>query len=127
MTLHELIAARLTTPFAWGVHDCCLWAADAVQVQTGVDPAAPWRGTYSDAIGAARLVRELGGLEAIGAKAGTIIRPMAAALGDIGLLRRGDRDVLGVCAGQEWMLVGDHGLVPVRLDEAALAWRVNRG
>lgn len=127
MTLHDLIAERLTMPFAWGTHDCCLWAADAVLTQTGVDHAAAYRGTYGDALGAARLVRDLGGLEAIAARAGTLIRPMQAALGDIGLLHRGDRDVLGVCAGQEWLVVGDFGLVPLRLDEAALAWSVSRG
>jgi hypothetical protein len=127
MTLHQLIAERLRAPFAWGLHDCCLWAADAVLVQTGVDHAAPWRGTYRNARGAARVVRELGGMETIGAMAGELIRPLQAALGDVGLLHRGDRDMLGVCAGQEWLVPSDHGLVPLRLEEAAMAWRVGLG
>ena len=47
--LDALIASRMAAPFAWGAHDCCLFAADAVLAQTGEDPAAEFRGTYASA------------------------------------------------------------------------------
>jgi len=34
-------------PFAYGTHDCALFAAGAVEAMTGVDLAKDWRGAYS--------------------------------------------------------------------------------
>lgn len=125
--MHALVAQRMRTPFAWGVHDCCLWAADAVRAQTGVDPAQAWRGRYGTAREALRLLAELGGLRAVAAAAGEPIAPMAAREGDIGLLQRPDRELLAVCAGEVWLAPGPTGLVPVPLSAATAAWRVSRG
>ena len=77
-------------PFAWGVSDCALFMADWVRFARGLDPAASLRGRYRCHLGAARHIRRLGGLEAMG-------RTLAAAAGlpetddpkpgDIGLVR----------------------------------------
>jgi hypothetical protein len=39
--------ASLTRTFEWGVFDCALASCEAIAAMTGVDPAAPFRGTYS--------------------------------------------------------------------------------
>lgn len=65
MTPRDFIAAASRQPFAWGRHDCLLLAADWVRTATGRDPAEAWRGTYASALGALRLIRRAGGLEAL--------------------------------------------------------------
>lgn len=125
--LRALIAARMAEPFAWGRHDCCLWAADAVLATTGRDPADDVRGTYSTAQDALRLLASLGGLEAVGARAGAPIAPLLAAEGDIGLLEVDGRQGLGVCIGPGWVAPAAHGLVLHQLDQASMAWRVSHG
>lgn len=52
MTLSEFLKAQTARPFARGESDCAMFVADWVQEQTGHDPAARVRGTYSDAAGA---------------------------------------------------------------------------
>lgn len=40
-------------PFAWGRHDCCIFAAGAVLAMTGTDAMAEFRGRYSTKRGSA--------------------------------------------------------------------------
>lgn len=127
IALQGLITERMQMPFAWGSHDCCLWAADAVLAQTGIDPAANERGTYFDVDGAARLLRELGGLSEVGRRAGPEIPPLMAQFGDIGLMQIDGRQMLGVCAGQVWLAPGIERMSAAPLESAVQAWRVNRG
>ena len=122
-----LVAQRSRTPFAWGSHDCCLWAADAVLAITGVDLAAAYRGTYACAAGAARLLQRLGGLAALGQQVGPAIAPLQATVGDVGLVQRSDRQMLAVCCGAGWLVPGTAGLVLLQLDEALQAWRISHG
>lgn len=61
--LAEFIEERRDTPFEWGKSDCCLVMADWVLLRSGVDIMAQHRGTYAGWKQAARLWRELGGLE----------------------------------------------------------------
>lgn len=106
--LDATVRAAKAQPFAWGSRDCCLWAADAVLACTGHDPAAQWRGTYSAALGAMRLVDELGGLAAIGAMAGPEIPPNRATTGDVGLIQGiTGREMLGVYSGQAWLVLAE--------------------
>lgn len=122
--LDALIAARMATPFAWGTHDCCLFAADAVLAQTGEDPAAEFRGTYSDAASALGLLQDLGGLPAVAARAGDPIPPLCARVGDIGLVEYEGRASLAVCAGPVWLVPAEQGLAALPIDCAIAAWRV---
>jgi uncharacterized protein DUF6950 len=59
--LAEFLSAALARDFAWGRHDCMLFAADWALALTGRDPAAPWRGTYSDEAGARAIIQASGG------------------------------------------------------------------
>ncbi|GLQ36758.1 hypothetical protein GCM10007908_03780 [Rhizobium albus] len=65
MTIEEAIAATLDRwgrePFARGSTDCDMLMADYVQMLTGKDPAAAWRGRYHDDEGAEEFIRLAGG------------------------------------------------------------------
>ena len=124
MRLGELTAQRLDQPFAWGERDCCLWAADAVQAVTGVDPATGLRGTYATAYGAARVLHEQGGLAALCERhLGAEILPAQAQVGDVGLVDEGPSGALVVCLGLHWMGQRERGLGPVMTDKVLRAWR----
>ena len=62
-TLADMVLAAEDVPFAWGTHDCCMWTADVVKAMSvdGIDLAAPYRGTYSDAAGAADVIADATG------------------------------------------------------------------
>jgi len=122
--LDALIASRMATPFAWGMHDCCLFAADAVLAQTGEDPAAEFRGTYASAAEALALLRDLGGLSALASRAGEPVAALCAQVGDIGLVTHEGRELLGLCAGPVWLVPAEQGLAALPIDSASVAWRV---
>ena len=123
--LQACLAERWSTPFAWGQQDCVLFAADCVQACTGIDLAAQMRGTYRDAIGAARLVQELGGMAAIAAAhCGREIPPALAQPGDVGLVLNAGRECLAVCTGAVWHAPGVNGLEQLPMHSAMRAWRL---
>lgn len=96
-------------PFAWGEHDCALFAMGAVKAMTGVDPAELYRGTYSDRSGSADALRTLGSgtlLKTITAWFGTPKHPSLAHRGDV-VMR--DRNTLGICVGLYCWFVGEEG------------------
>jgi hypothetical protein len=125
--LQLCLAERWSLHFAWGSHDCALFGADCVLAQTGYDPAAGLRGTYSDAAGAARVIRDLGGLRAIAAaRLGSEVTPLLAQPGDIGLVMSGGRECFAVCAGDAWIAPSIDGLEHVPMACALTAWRCVR-
>lgn len=48
--------------FDWPEWNCCFWSAGWVHKVTGQDPAQPYRGQFSTALGAMRVVKEYGGM-----------------------------------------------------------------
>lgn len=97
-------------PFVWGTHDCALFAASCVNAQTGVDPAAAFRGTYDTRIGAAEALRDKG--------QGTLLKTVRewfeaipvpfAKRGDLVMRDTSERDrALGVCVGLYSYFVGE--------------------
>lgn len=122
-----LVTERMRTPFCWGQHDCCLWAADAVKAQTGVDHAAEYRGTYFTELQAARVLRELGGLAELAGRVGSERLPLTAQTGDVGLVFDGSRELLGICVGAHWLVPATYGLAALPLSAARRAWSVARG
>jgi hypothetical protein len=125
--LAALVTQAHSRPFAWGQRDCCLWAADCVKAQTGTDPAEGLRGTYATARAAMALVEQLGGMAEIGARCGTEIHPLMAMHGDIGLVQHEGRELLALCNGDHWLVVGPEGLLHLPVTVAVLAWRVGHG
>lgn len=124
--LNAYLAAVRKMPFRWGAHDCALYIAGAVEVMTGVDPAAAYRGQYSTELGAAKALKKLG--------AGTLEATLDATFPPIatGFIGRGDLawngESVGVCIGADALFVGEEGssvgLVRIPRREWVKGWRV---
>ncbi len=98
-------------PFAWGVNDCCLFAADWVLAATGRDLAAEYRGQYATALGALRFVESAGGVEGLVQRAGgRRIDAKLARRGDVIARDVGEGTGLGVCIGALAAFVAEDGL-----------------
>ena len=118
------LESRRATPFAWGSHDCCRFAAGAAEAMTGRDAMAAF--TYRNELGAQRLIRRAGSLDelvrrTLGEPLPTVLR---AGRGDVVLadLERGP--TVGLCLGQSCAFAGDVGVVYRPLAFARLAWRI---
>lgn len=55
--LNELIKASMEAPFSWGVMDCCVFAAKAVDAQYGTEIEKDTH-SYSTEIGANRFIKK---------------------------------------------------------------------
>jgi hypothetical protein len=58
--LSDYISNKRDEPFQYGVNDCCMFAAGAVEAMTGVDPMEEFKGTYSDLRGSIKVLKEIG-------------------------------------------------------------------
>lgn len=129
--LFDAVTMRQDRAFQWGVHDCCLFACDVIRDAGGVDYAAPFRGRYRSAAGAARVLRRFagGGLEAAAEKIAQDngleeVPPLMAQRGDFVLLDAAAGPALGVCLGATFIAAGPAGAVTLPLKRARRAWRV---
>jgi hypothetical protein len=124
--LAALVEARRHTPFAWGMHDCGLFAADAVLACTGTDPAAHLRGRYASEAEAEALLGEqglYGFVRAIEAARGTTLCAVSLAQrGDTALVQLGNLLAMGVVLGDVVAAPGTNGLAFVRIDAARRVW-----
>ena len=128
-----LITDRLRAPFAWGSNDCVLFAADNVLALTGEDLALGLR-THTNALGAARALRRLGGLAALVERAlGPSCHAAGATQGDVVMVLMGDgrdtgcatRSALGVCLNPQSAIgPGVDGLRQIPMARALCAWKV---
>lgn len=128
--LTRFLEEREQLPFAWGQHDCCLFACDWIREATGWDPAARFRGEYRNREGALRALRELGrgtlpttasGIaEAVGAA--PYSQPLRAQRGDIALIETDLGPALGVVMGPHIVSTGPAGLITVPLRSALRVW-----
>ena len=112
-------------PFEWGRADCCLFIADAVQAMTDVDPAAAYRGRYSNETGARLALKRHGKTTLVAtfdAAFGASVEPARAHRGDIVQI---DELTVGVCMGAFGYFVGDAGLVRRPYADFARAWVIS--
>jgi len=124
LLLDALIYSRLHTPFRWGAHDCCLFAADCIQAMTGADPARKLRGlTVRRSM---RFVKDCGGMVGLAIHfLGAPTRGDSARVGDIVAIPAGGRVLLAVCTGRDRVVApGPMGLSSIALKSALCAWRV---
>lgn len=122
--LSAFVRERRNIPFSWGYQDCCLFAADAVHIMTGEDLAAEFRGTYTDAISATRILKEHGGLESIVDSKLESVPVTFASRGSVVVIERVHGLALGIVMA-EFALVPDvNGLNPFPLLGASRAWKV---
>ena len=124
--LAELVEARRHMHFAWGTHDCGLWAADAVLACTGRDPAADLRGRYTTEAEAEAL---MGGDGLYGlirrmeeARGTALCPPHLAQRGDTALVMLGNQAIMGVVLGDRVAVPGTDGLVFLPLAAARPPW-----
>lgn len=124
--LAEYIHSKRFAPFEWGVHDCCLFAANCIEVMTGEDQAIMYRGTYSNEVGALRLLKELGGVVGIANKLLGPTTPVSfAQRGDVVLaIDEDDRESLAICTGDVYVAPGRTRLVYRPVLSALKAWKV---
>jgi len=121
--LAGFVASRESVPFKWGSHDCALFVCDGIEAISGHDPAAKYRG-YTTEIGAARVVKRLGGMRGVGNTIfGQEIHPMQAQVGDVGLVDVEGRESFALCGGPFWLSPGPGGLVRLDVGVAVMAWR----
>ena len=130
--LAAFLEERRAAPFAWGTNDCCLFAADAVLAITGLDLAAKWRGSYLNAAGALKALKDGGGMIKILAS----VLPAADLLRNVRQAQRGDvvllpsrRDGMRIACGVVDLSgraasPGERGIATLPLRAAIIGWRV---
>ena len=126
--MSEALAAASNVPFAWGTHDCGIFACDVVKAITGVDLVSGVRGLYSDAAGSVRVLRAVYGTNDLTTIAtnllGDPIPITLAKRGDMVLLDIPGGPALGICCGAEAAGAGPEGLTMIPMDHWLQAWSV---
>lgn len=144
--LDRFLIANRMTPFEWGAWDCSLWVASAIEAMTGVDIAADFRGKYSTAAGAIKIVlsfsAEASSEQLVPSDPGPAWGPMLAAMASAIAMshqmtevkplmaQRGDMVATSQClglvalTGHQVLVVPDSGFHLVDISNIVRAWRV---
>lgn len=131
--LHVFIESRRRTLFAWGSHDCALFACDGVLAITGVDLASTMRGRYSDEASARGAITEEMGDEATledlaeGIATARFLDEIAVALagrGDVVLMDSPAGPALGLCVGAVAVFASPAGTALVNMSRVRRAWAI---
>jgi hypothetical protein len=118
MKLHDYIADRLKTPFAWGTNDCVTFAVGWAEIATGRSllPQDRWQTELQ----AARIIKRHGGLVAALDAHFNQIHPHRAKDGDLAL----SDGVVSLVSGAHLLAPGKDGLLFKPRTEASYAWTV---
>jgi hypothetical protein len=125
MQLSEYVLSKKSQPFEYGVNDCCLFAAGAVEVITGENPIPEFIGAYDSLKTSIKALKTLG--------SGTLEKTMDAKFTEIqiGYAQTGDLAFhdgsIGVIIDADALFVSDDGLVRISRDNWTKAWSVGRG
>lgn len=116
--LMAYIAGVARAGFAFGQHDCALFAAGGVEALTGEDPARVWRGQYVSQAGGIRHLRKAGHADHIAAARALFpeIHPSGIMLGDLAAVPADDGlGALGIVQGEMIYVlrIDGLGLLPV--------------
>lgn len=123
--LSDYIATKRHEPFEYGVNDCCLFAAGAVEAITGEDPMPEFRGKYDSLKTSLIAIKDIG--------AGTLEATMDGKFPEvqIGHAQRGDLAFhdgsVGVVMGGFAYFVSDDGLDRINRSLWDKCWGVGRG
>lgn len=140
VTLRERIADEVEraidradgVPARWGVDDCTLWIADILRAATGKDPAADFRGKYSDRTTAYELIGPRGLAFGIQKRAKRFgwqplrrVEIAKAEYGDLGIARLpGVQACVMKVSGRFWIGRSDRGVAYLANNLVTAAWRV---
>ena len=119
---HNFLLENADKPFAWGTHDCALFAANAILANTGVDIADDFRGKYITQLGAFKTIKQVTGGTTVAdaaaycaAKHGLVEHtyPLMAKRGDLVVVENGGNLIAGVIHlnGVHAISVSESGLV----------------
>ena len=108
--------------FQWGVNDCLIMVAGAVELMTGVDYAEGYRGRYSSLAEGKKLI-DKSLLKFVGEHL-EAINPVHALDGDVGALRQGREWGFGVFIGPHLYVMTENGIGILPRTDATKAFRV---
>lgn len=109
--------------FAWGKNDCCMFSVGAVKAMTGVDHGVGYK--YTTEIGAAKVLKKAGGVEAIATKClGEHKSPLLAQRGDVVSFDVGKGLSLGICIGSKIAAIRRDGLIFLPMSQSIKSWSV---
>lgn len=110
-------------PFQWGVNDCLIMVAGAVELLTGVDHAEGYRGRYHSLAEGKRLIGK--SLLRFVAERLEPIDPVRAVDGDVGAVKQGSREWgFGVFIGPHLYVMTETGIGILPRTDARKAFRV---
>ena len=122
--LDEHVAEARSSIFGWGSNDCAQFASAWFAKMRGSNPAAQFKGQYSSAIGAQKIILRLGYRDAVDFGRFLFGDPMPspsyAQRGDIVAAQGG----LGICIGAYGVFLTDEGLSLIRSRFFDFAWKV---
>lgn len=129
--LGEFLKQSSGARFAWGSHDCCIFAADAVRAITDVDVAESFRG-YATKDEAREILKARGGIEGLADSVALEYSlpertPASAQRGDVVLVRGGmfNMTALGFLAlNSQPAVVSGRGWRYVPRDNIVRAWGI---
>jgi hypothetical protein len=116
-------------PFQWQTHDCFIgWAADAVLAMTDEDIAAPYRGKYASAKGAAGIMKRAG-FDNLGDGIASLlpeIHVSRARLGDLAIVPADGPfgASIGIVNGEVILVLGEKNMGVVPMSRATRAFAV---
>ena len=126
LALIQYVGESARKPFAFGSHDCALFAAGAVLAMTGVDLAAKWRGKYTTLNGGLLALKRAGYADHVALAAANFkaIAPAFAAPGDLAVIDGPEGAALGVVQGEGVYVLTQGGMGMLPLTHARTAFRV---
>jgi hypothetical protein len=112
--------------WAWGAHDCAIFAANSILVVTGEDMAADFRGQYETEAEAWDFLARLGyaDLGALASSRLPEIEPRDARRADVVLMPGELGDYLSICDGRTAVGPVARGIAHSPMGMAKRAWRV---
>lgn len=114
LLLGNYIKENRTTPFEWGVFDCCLFVSSCCEVVCGIDPAKDYRGTYKTEVGAKRaIVKRHGSIEAAYDEFFDRVDLAHVQRGDICMYENEQGTAVAVYFANDWWSTTDTGVMRV--------------
>lgn len=120
--LSDYIDRIADKPFQWGVNDCLIMVAGAVQLLTGVDHADGFRGKYQSLAEGKKLI----GVTLLRFVSSRLepIHPVHAMDGDVGAVKQGREWGFGVFIGPHIYVMTENGIGILPRTDAAKAFKV---
>ncbi|KAB2655875.1 hypothetical protein F9K94_15220 [Brucella tritici] len=126
--LEDLATAHVSVIPEWGVSDCLMTAADAIEAVIGEKPLAEFRGKYKTEAGAARKMRANGCENVKDVFENYLqlepVNRLSARRGDVGVMLINDEYVAGFICGSGFAVKQPHGLTFFPVTDIEQAYRV---